>query len=317
MSEAYETVLNHLLFHKALIGEKDGGERISRYVTMLNEIDQGMHVALRDPFEKAVGAAFELVLEKQLDPWDIDLAQFTRMYLEKVQGGGPVNFVTAGKLVFMAWSILKLQSDFVLDSAQPPAADADASPDWDLGAYGEPEDLDFNQAVLGAGRVPIAEAIRREGRRAVTLMELMNAFDEARRDAEVQLQLSALREQAAKAFAPDFHSKVHSEDLTEDIGVTWSRIVQFNGSAIPLGHLAPTRDRWDMITVFVSVLFLAKMEKVKLWQDAYPMGDIFVQRLAKADSLDPGELAAIPIVSPEARAAAHAAVPAAAQEASA
>ena len=57
MSEAYETVLNHLRFHKALISETDGGDRISRYVTMLNEIDQGMHVALRDPFEKAVAAA--------------------------------------------------------------------------------------------------------------------------------------------------------------------------------------------------------------------------------------------------------------------
>ena len=79
MSEAYETVLNHLLFHKALISENNGAERISRYVSMLGEIDQGMHVALRDPFEKAVAAAFELVIEKQLDPWDLDLAQFTRM----------------------------------------------------------------------------------------------------------------------------------------------------------------------------------------------------------------------------------------------
>ncbi|HYS71864.1 MAG TPA: hypothetical protein VEM95_05530, partial [Thermoplasmata archaeon] len=65
MSEAYETVLNHLLFHKSLISETDGGGRITRYVTMLGEIDQGMHVALRDPFEKAVAAAFELVLEKE------------------------------------------------------------------------------------------------------------------------------------------------------------------------------------------------------------------------------------------------------------
>ncbi len=308
MSEAYETVLNHLLFHKALISEKDGGERISRYVSMLGEIDQGMHVAVRDPFEKAVAAAFELVIEKQLDPWDIDLAQFTRMYLEKFQGGGPVNFVTAGKLVFMAWSILKLQSDSVLVQAQPPPVAPEDSPDWGLDAYREPEDLDFNQAVLGAGRLPIAEAIRREGHRAVTLMELMNAFDEARRDAEVQLQLSALREQAAKAFAPDFHSKVHSEDLTEDIGVTWSRIIQFNGSAIPLAHLAPTRDRWDLITVFVSVLFLAKMEKVRLWQERYPMGDIYVQRTAKETALNPEELAGIPVVGPAAKAAPHEAV---------
>jgi len=186
MSEAYETVLNHLLFHKALISEHDGAERITRYVSMLGEIDQGMHVALRDPFEKAVAAAFELVLEKQLDPWDLDLAQFTRMFLEKVEAGGPVNFVTAGKLIFMAWSILKLQSDHVLVSATPPAEEA--PPDWDFGGLQESEDLDFNEAVLDAGRLPIAEAIRRPGRRAVTLMELMDAFDEARRDGEIQLR---------------------------------------------------------------------------------------------------------------------------------
>ncbi len=294
MSEAYETVLNHLLFHKALISEHDGAERITRYVSMLGEIDQGMHVALRDPFEKAVAAAFELVLEKQLDPWDLNLAQFTRMFLEKVQAGGPVNFVTAGKLIFMAWSILKLQSDHVLVSATPPAEEA--PPDWDFGGLQESEDLDFNEAVLDAGRLPIAEAIRRPGRRAVTLMELMDAFDEARRDGEIQLRLAALREQAVKSFAPNFHNNVHSEDLSEDIGLTWGRILGFNGNAVPLGHLATPRDRWDLITVFVSVLFLAKMEKVKLWQEAYPEGDILVQRIAPEASLNPEELAVIPAV---------------------
>ncbi len=306
MSEAYENVLNHLLFHKALISERDGAERISHYVAMLKEIEQGMHVALRDPFEKAVGAAFELVLERQLDPWDLNLAEFTRMFLEKVQRGGPVNFVTAGKLIFMAWSILKLQSDELLVAANPPPEEA--PPDWDFGGLQDTEDLDFNQAVLGVGRVPIAEAIRRQGRRAVTLMELMDAFDEARRDAEVQLQLSALREQAVKTFAPDFHTKVHSEDLSEDIGVTWQRLLQFNGGAVPLGRLASANDRWDLITVFVSVLFLAKMEKVKLWQDAYPMGDIFVRRIAAHDALSAEDLAGVPAVAP-AKDAAPAAVP--------
>ena len=293
MSEAYETVLNHLLFHKALISEHDGSERITRYVSMLGEIDQGMHVAVRDPLEKAVAAAFELVIEKQLDPWDLDLAQFTRMYLEKVQGG-PVNFVTAGKLVYMAWSILKLQSDRVLVSAAPAPAE-EAPADWDFGGLQEPEDLDFNEAVLAAGRMPIAEAIRRTGRRAVTLMELMDAFDEARRDAEVQLQLNALREQAVKAFAPNFHDKVHSEDLSEDIGLTWNRIIRFNGGAAPLSRLAAPHDRWDLITVLVSVLYLAKMEKVKLWQDAYPSGEVYVQRIGAGVSLQQEDLVGIPV----------------------
>src|SRR3989475_7519178 len=293
MSEAYETVLNHLLFHKALISENNGAQRISRYVSMLGEIDQGMHVALRDPFEKAVAAAFELVIEKQLDPWDLDLAQFTRMFLEKVQQGGPVNFITAGKLIFMAWSILKLQSDCVLVSAAPPVEEAPA--DWDFGGLQETDDLDFNEAVLDAGRVPIAEAIRRPGRRAVTLMELMDAFDDARRDAEVQLELAALREKAVKAFAPNFHDKVHSEDLSEDIGLTWGRIARLSGGSASIAQLASPHDGWDLITIFVSVLFLAKMEKVKLWQDAYPEGDIYVRRIARAGPPRPTELASVPV----------------------
>src|SRR5256885_3488462 len=96
MSENYQTVLNHLLFHKALISETEGGQRINRYLSMLNEIDQGMHVAVRDPFEKSVVAAFELVLERQMDPWEINLVPLTKLFLDKVKKDGSVNFVTAG-----------------------------------------------------------------------------------------------------------------------------------------------------------------------------------------------------------------------------
>src|SRR5438093_2946268 len=181
MSENYQTVLNHLLFHKALISETEGGQRINRYLAMLNEIDQGMHVAVRDPFEKSVVAAFKLVLERQMDPWEINLTPFTKLFLEKVKKEGTVNFVTAGKLVFLAWSILKLQSDKVLLNAMPPEAPPDDGA-WDLDMFRDPADLDYNQVVLDGTATPLTEAIRREGRRAVTLMELMDAFDEARRE---------------------------------------------------------------------------------------------------------------------------------------
>src|SRR5207245_697333 len=96
MSDNYQAILNHLLFHKALISEQEGGQRINRYLAMLNEIDQGQHVAVRDPFEKSVVAAFELALEKQLDPWEINLVPFTTLFMDKVRKYGAVNFVTRG-----------------------------------------------------------------------------------------------------------------------------------------------------------------------------------------------------------------------------
>ncbi len=295
MSETSQAILNHLLFHKSLISEQEGGERINRYLAMLGEIDRGLHVAVRDPFEKSVVAAFELVLEKQMDPWELDLVQFTKLFLDKVRKDGVVNFVTAGKLVFLAWSILKLQSDKVLLAAQPPEAEA-AGDGWDLDLYRDPEDLDYNQLILDGAKMPLNEAIRREGRRAVTLMELMDAFDEARREAEIQMQLNALREQAIKRFAPNFHQKVHGEDLTEDIGLTWGRLTQFNGDPIPLRSLV-AGSVWDEVTVFMALLFLAQLQKVKLWQKGFPHGEIYVKRLSTEETIPADELLVIPAIA--------------------
>lgn len=298
MSENYQTVLNHLLFHKALISETEGGQRINRYLSLLTEIDQGMHVAVRDPFEKSIVASFELVLERQLDPWEIDLVNFTKLFLDKVKKDGAVNFVTAGKLVFLAWSILKMQSDKVLIDAlpreSPPEGDG-----WDLDMFRDPEDVDYNHVVLTGSATPLTEAIHREGRRAVTLMELMDAFDEARREAEIQLRLNALREQAIRKFAPNFHQKVHGEDLTEDIALTWARLAQFNGEPVPLRQLT-LGDAWDEVTVFMSLLFLAHLEKIKLWQKEYPHGEIYVKRLSMEAELPTEDLLALPTLGPRA-----------------
>ena len=297
MSENYQAILNHLLFHKALISESEGGQRINRYLAMLNEIDQGMHVAVRDPFEKSVVAAFELVLERHLDPWEINLVPFTKLFLDKVKKDGAVNFVTAGKLVFLAWSILKMQSDKVLLNAMPPEAPLESDA-WDLDMFRDPADLDYNQVVLTGAATPLTEAIHREGRRAVTLMELMDAFDEARRETDIQLQLNALREQAIRKFAPNFHQKVHGEDLTEDIGLTWQRLVRFNGDPIALRQLT-NGGVWDEVTVFMSLLFLAHLEKVKLWQKDFPHGEIFVKRLSMEADLPIEELLSLPVLGPK------------------
>ena len=252
-------------------------------------------MAVRDPFEKSVVATFELVLEKQLDPWEIDLVEFTKLFLDKVRKDGVVNFVTAGKLVFLAWSILKLQSDKVLLAAQPPEPEAPGD-GWDLDLYRDPEDVDYNHLILDNAKMPLSEAIRREGRRAVTLMELMDAFDEARREAEIQMQLNALREQAIKRFAPNFHQKVHGEDLTEDIGLTWGRLTQFNGDPIPLRSLV-AGSVWDEVTVFMALLFLAQLQKVKLWQKEFPHGEIYVKRLSTEETIATEELLAIPALA--------------------
>ena len=83
----------------------------------------------------------------------------------------------------------------------------------------------------------------------------------------------------------DFGRKVHGEDLNEDLAFTWSRILQGNGEAQSVEQLA-NHDAWDRITVFVSILFLAKMDKVALEQQQFPYGEILVKRLSDEETIE-------------------------------
>jgi hypothetical protein len=49
----------------------------------------------------------------------------------------------------------------------------------------------------------------------------------------------------------------------------------------------------------MSLLFLAHLEKVKLWQKEYPHGEIFVKRLSMEVDLPTEELLMIPALGPK------------------
>ena len=59
----------------------------------------------------------------------------------------------------------------------------------------------------------------------------------------------------------------------------------------------------------MSLLFLAHLEKVKLWQKDYPFGEIFVKRLTSEADLTVEELLAIPELAPRADASSQGAHP--------
>ena len=279
-----EAVLNHLLFHKSLINDIDSGQRINQYMDIVRDLEKGIHIAAKNPFDKSVSIAFELVMQQHFDPWDIDLIKFSKIYLEKAKGERDLDFVTAGRLIFMAWSILKMQSDEIVSRATPPQDQQDDS--WspqDLNIYDSTEDLDYTTMVMNGVEPPLQEMLRRQGTRPVTLMELVDAFDEAKKDSELRQRMLELRRNRYKTDV-DFGSKVHREDLGEDICMTWNRILQYNGSPIPLSSICDCSGGHveDRVTVFVSVLFLAHMKMVKLSQKKVPAGEIFVQNISNS-----------------------------------
>lgn len=273
-------LINHLTFHKALIDEERDGSRIDEYIEMLE--DEGQHVTIQDPFEKSIAIAFELALDHHLDPWDLDLVRFSTLYLERARDED-LDLVTAGRIILLAWQVLKLQSREVVDRAEEDEVDEedeilgwDAIPDVAF----EPQDQDFNRTVLEEDEPPLEEPIRRESERRVSLFELVEAFDEARREAETRQRLERERERARKAREEDRDGddadRMHNDDLEAEIEETWERINRLNGRPIPLAKLHRA-DKDDRLRTMVSVLFLAKDKKVTVSQETFPTGEIFVE----------------------------------------
>lgn len=283
MSE--QQLINHLLFHKAIIVEDGEETRIDDYIRIAKERGDGRHVAIEDPFDRSISLAFELVLEQGMDPWAIDLVRFTSLYMERVKEGAQIDLITAGKLLHMAWSILRLQSERLRESAEPPPPPPEpegfAWDDIDMSVLAEDPNQAFNDVVERARPDDLLdEKVRHKGDRKVTLMELVSALEDARREADARSQLVAAREgektRRAKARQGRAEGAAHKEDQEEDIREVWERILGQNGAPIPITSIQE-RTRDGLVKTLVSVLFLAKAQRIKLWQEDFPYGMIYVQ----------------------------------------
>ena len=281
MAMAVETqdVLNHLMFHKSIIEDDAASNKEARlegYIKMVNEMGQGTQVPSDDPFEKGVGMVFELVVEQKLNPWDINLIEFSKMYLSRVKKATELNLIVAGKLVYMAWEILKLQSEQVLVRVDRPEQVEMMFDGWNpdnLDLFVEPFELGAGEALLHTEEMPINEKVRRKSDRPVTLIDLLDAFEEAKKESDIRQELARFMQ---KYRRPEFDDKAHKDSLEDDIALVWERIQRFGNGAVALSDLYNGKKE-DRVTVFVSILFLARMGKLSIWQEKVPFGEIFLE----------------------------------------
>lgn len=280
-------VREHLLFHKALITEDEDDDKLDQYMNIVEQLERGMTIAFPNPFDRAIAITFELAIDHHLDPWDIDLITFSSEYLKHVKKDKNLDLVTAGRIILMAWKILKLQSDEVLHNAQQVHEDEqqfwhEPDGDWFL----NDDDFEYTTEVINNEDSPLQEMIWRKGKRRVSLIELVGAFEEAKREAEIIRILNdsrAVEREKLKTFRrQNIKTKVHQENLHEDMEIIYKRISKFNGHPIPLSNIH-TLELEDRITTLVSSLFLAFNRKINIWQRKFPYGQIFVKNLHNDD----------------------------------
>lgn len=262
-----EALEQHLLFHKALISEDVESGKIDRYLEILSENPDCER--LQDPVDESIRTVFRLVTEQNLDPWAIDLKEFTRIYTEKVSSDSRVNIIVAGKLILMAWKVLRMQSGATKDRSMYEPVYEEAE---------EVFDDEFGQSLFIPDFSP-RETYGRTSTREVTVMEILGAFDEAReeiRQSEERERVRKLLKEKEAAELKVFDNKAHKEVSESDVEEVWERIQRIGTGSFPITDLFVANVD-DNITVFMAALQLVRDGKLSIWQDELPYGDIMME----------------------------------------
>jgi segregation and condensation protein A len=289
--EAAERVVDYLVFHKALIGETSGRPAIlERYLSLVENLKEGVHVIIPDPFQKATALLFELVMEEEFDPWEIDLVRFTEVYLARVREEGGINFAVAGRLLYMAWSILYLQSQELLRARDTPTESAvlDAADPADesyLSDLSTPEAVDVTSAILdGPSTNSLTPMVRHPETRPVSLIELVQAFSDAEVEARRALRVQELRERLREEQRAPPEVLVHGDIPERDLADAWASALRHPmGEPFPMLELwRPEQGRDRLVSLFLATLFLARERAIELRQEQLGESALFLVRTLDA-----------------------------------
>jgi len=279
-------IINHLLFHKSLIDEKEDATKINHYIDMLQKADEGEYISIQDPFDRSVAIAFELVIQQQLNPWDIDLVSFSTLYLKRAKEE-KIDLITAGRIIYLAWKVLKLQSNDLVVAMetkkveQEPFGWADIPTEMWLT---KDDAYSYTNIVMNMPESPLDEPLRRNAKRKVTLIELLDAFDQARKESEDHQLLEQQRQEERERISEQARKRMKGtaieDHLEEDVEVIWKRIIDLQRRKMTFSELCKKNDREETIRVLISILFLAYENKISVYQKKFPYGKIFIENIS-------------------------------------
>ncbi len=310
-----------------LMSQEEEASEAERYADRIMRIakeDSAEHQVLSDPFDRSVALVLSLVKEEGMDPWNIDLSAFLKLFTQRVRKeASGLDLPACGRLIRMSWEVLTQQASTLFDRVI--AMDMDDEDDFfDFGWEAEYDDEEFiftTTVLEGSADLHLpgffGERMRREEGRPSTLGELLSALKDACDEAEV---LKA-KEEYRKAHAEELKnminnvgSRMHDEDMEGDIRRCWSamrKVTSAKGETkVPVsevttelekilletfGEIPEGYDVESKITSFVAGLFLTHRgyawisqegpDDPIMLEDRWPNAETFAEVTVLADKL--------------------------------
>ena len=289
--------------------ESEDALKFAERIMPVVEAEESEYQSLDDPFDRSVALVLSLVKDQELNPWDIDLSTFLKVFTKRVRSeSNKLNLPACGRLIRMAWEVLNQQAIVLFDRVQNMDQEDDWEDDVDFGWESDYDDQDylFTTSILEGDVQQLLpslfdERIRRDEGRPVTLGELLSAFKDAAEDAE-ELKIREENRIAHQAELGDYlnnvGSRMHNEDLEGDIYRCWSalrsacqksgsskvKVVQVMAELNDLllaenGHIEQGYQEESKVASFIASLFLTHRGFALISQDEVPYGDIMLEDL--------------------------------------
>lgn len=265
--------------------EASEAERYADRIMRIAQEDSAEHQVLTDPFDRSVALVLSLVKEEGMDPWNIDLSAFLKLFTQRVRKeSSGLDLPACGRLIRMSWEVLTQQASTLFDRViAMDMEDEDEFFDFGWEAEYDDEEFIFTSSVLEGSadqHLPafFGERMRRDEGRPSTLGELLSALKDACDEAEILKAKEEYRKVHAeelKNMLDNVGSRMHNEDMEGDILRCWismRKVTQELGqSKVPVvevtnqlkkilletfGEIPEGYDVESKITSFVAGLFL-------------------------------------------------------------
>ncbi len=253
-----EEIMNSIIVQGTLL------DTDTKYYTGILENDT-LVVEYNNPAEKTIASVFRMCMEGKIDPWNIDLKSFTKIFSELVDPSFR-DFGAAGFLIYEAWKILRQKSEISIEKMTVQEDDFIAD-DF----QGNPDDSLYEPINL-----QIREPVRHRENRKVYLVELLSAMQKAYSHENMHVRKSAPKESVQISF-DEMVESLHTEEPVKEMEKVYEHLMSFESSSLMMESV------WNDLEIgrasfFVYCMFLAREKKIALEQDT-PFSNILIRKI--------------------------------------
>ncbi len=207
-----------------------------------------------------IDVLMNLVVTKEIDPWNIDIVDLTEKYLRRIEEAKSIDMRVSGKTVLVATILIRMQSETMLEKKEK-EKDSEIEEDIDV--------------------PPILPPLRRESKE-ITLPALLEALFETLEDYERKKKRASTRSETSKKSKKEIKQiirvDVSKKDLEKHIQKLYRLIKEsIHGKEyIQFERLVFDKTPLGRARTFLYLLFLQQQEKIELIQHEF-FGPIYIK----------------------------------------